>query len=84
MNTIIKALDREVISTLDRIFIDTWREPLIIPGDKCDIVLNDAWIEIINENLYIVCDIPDSPETARILIFPNSYSEVVMHSRASQ
>ena len=86
MNVTIKAIDRTVVSTLDSIFIDTWREPGgSRPDGKYDVILNDAWLEIHEGNIYIVGDIPDSSETMHILIFPNSYSEVVItNPRASQ
>ena len=49
--------------------MDSWREKM--SGD--DVVLNDAWISIINERIYINLD-----DELHILLFPNGYDEIII------
>ena len=73
MIVIIKNMDKSVLRTIDQIAEDlnmeSWREKM--SGD--DVVLNDAWLDIRNEHVYINID-----DDAHILLFPNSYDEIII------
>lgn len=71
MKVIIKNMDKSVLATIDQVASDmnmeSWREKLL--GD--DVTLNDAWLDIIHERVYINID-----DDAHILLFPNSYEKI--------
>lgn len=73
MKVIIRNMDKIVLNEIDRVAsdlnIESWREK--ISGDE--VVLNYAWLDIINEHVYINID-----DKAHILLFPNSYEEIVI------
>lgn len=73
MIVVIKNMDKSVLRTIDEIAEDmnmqSWREKL--NGD--DVVLNDAWIDILHERVYINID-----DDAHILLFPNAYDEIIV------
>lgn len=73
MIVVIKNMDKSVLRTIDQIAEDlnmeNWREKM--SGD--DVVLNDAWLDIIHEHVYINID-----DDAHILLFPNSYDEIII------
>lgn len=73
MKVIIKNMDKIVLNEIDRLASDlnteSWREKM--SGD--DVVLNYAWLDVINEHVYINID-----DKAHILLFPNSYEEIVI------
>ena len=73
MIVVIKNMDKSVLRTIDEVASDmnmeSWREKM--SGD--DVVLNYAWLDVINEHVYINID-----DKAHILLFPNSYEEIVI------
>ena len=73
MKVIIKNMDKSVLATIDQVASDmnmeSWREKL--SGN--DVILNDSWLDVINEHVYINID-----DKAHILLFPNSYEEIVI------
>lgn len=72
MIVVIKNMDKSVLRTIDEVASDmnmeSWREKLV----NNDVVLNDAWLDVIHERAYINID-----ET-RILLFPNAYDEIII------
>lgn len=73
MIVVIKNMDKSVLRTIDEIAesinMESWREKLV----NNDVVLNDAWIDIIHERIYI-----NIGDDAHILLFPNSYDEIIV------
>ncbi len=73
MIVVIKNMDKSVLRTIDELAEDmnmqSWREKL----DGDDVVLNDAWIDIIHEHVYINID-----DDVHILLFPNAYDEIIV------
>ena len=73
MKVIIKNMDKIVLNEIDQVASDlnteSWREKM--QGN--DVVLNYAWLDVINEHVYINID-----DKAHILLFPNSYEEIVI------
>ena len=73
MIVVIKNMDKSVLRTIDEIAEDmnmqSWREKMV----EDDVVLNDAWLDIIHESVYINID-----DDAHILLFPNSYDEIIV------
>lgn len=73
MIVVIKNMDKSVLRTVDEIAeemnMQSWREKM--QGD--DVVLNDAWLDVIHERAYINID-----DDAHILLFPNAYDEIII------
>ena len=73
MIVVIKNMDKSVLRTIDELAqemnIESWREKL----DGNDVALNDAWLDIRHEHVYINID-----DDAHILLFPNSYEEIII------
>ena len=73
MTVVIKGLNTRTLGTLDKIFIDSWREETHPNSDGTyDIQLNDAWIEIKEEEIYIVY------EDISILLFRDLFVEIII------
>ena len=73
MKVIIKNIDKTVLNTIDQIASDMNMESWIEGISGNDIILNDAWLDIIHEHVYINID-----DKTHILLFPNSYEEIVI------
>lgn len=73
MKVVIKNMDKSVLRTIDEVAEDinmqSWREKL----EGNDVILNDAWLDVINEHPYINID-----DELHILLFPNAYDEIVI------
>lgn len=71
MKVIIKNIDKTVLDTIDQIASEINMESWIEGISGNDVILNDAWLDIIHERVYINID-----DKTRILLFSNSYEKI--------
>ena len=75
----IKSIDNNVLREIDQLFdnagISSWREHGAIPNEymnTSDIELNDAWLNIVDDKVFIRCD------QISIWLFNQNYGRIVI------